>query len=331
VVKGDITMDFNEDDLILDPNSFQDEPNEQDELIQHSEMEGPLDEKDKSKDESVAIKMIGVDFIDVMLERANIENAYYNTLIVERLNQCKDEHQKLSLERERTIIQDAMDMLTDTLLAIRDFVVESDDQSIPADSLSILPSLINNIMAWKPIAALTGAEEEWKDMSNAPGYKDMIGKTWWITTQHIEGTGIPIQSVQYNIRARTILRFNNDNRLAHRTDAQRFVDSESMQEIPPHMIQASPVRFIKFPYVFTPTNTILINTKNGDVVGVTNPGNIGINSSAYPDFIMDAIQEDKKKHPEDYDDAPDNINEISQSLSDQVMAFLNEDNGEDDE
>lgn len=296
------------------------------------------------------LKMIGPDFINGMIERVNTEAAFcaFNlgkiageaTDIEERMKALAT-HETIStaLDLCRYIFQCILDGLMDNEIGSR--MSDATASSIPAESLSILPSVLSNTISWKPSGPLNGDESEWVDITDHEEYKNLIGKIWWLSAEHIDGTGILIESVQYNTRCKFVRRFNKDNRLAHRVDGQKFIDNETEEEINPFAIRGSTIRFITFPYIYTEPNLVLVDTSVGKVVDVLPASNIGLNSLARPQFVQEIIDKYEKDCAEDElaeakesaDDAGEaGVLGLRPDLRNQIMQMMQEDDsGQEDD
>ena len=115
------------------------------------------------------------------------------------------------------------------------------------DDISSLEALVAQymrstmaILSGNLLSPLRGETDEWQDV-------ELAGDMDKVLTVEFRGTPyeLKFKSIQVNVRYPKIFRFNKDNRLAHRTDAIRFIKQDN-----PNTFSTYPmsVRFIKFPY-----------------------------------------------------------------------------------
>lgn len=160
--------------------------------------------------------------------------------------------------------------------------------------------LVNDILKGYPICPLLGTEDEWEP-EIAENLLKMIGSDIWFTQEHLEGTCIHIESIDYNIRYPMIKRFNHDNRTAHRTDAVTYIDYRNGKVLSPEESKATSIRFIEFPYSVKESVKYVVDLETQMIVQENGDTSVESMGTQFPRFITELIDKDKELHPEDYE------------------------------
>lgn len=188
--------------------------------------------------------------------------------------------------------------------------------------------MMRRVLIGEPITVLLGDENEWAEEN--PEVLKQIGKELWFTTEHVPGTCIYVESMQYNIRYPFIKRFNNDNGTAHRTNAIRYINARTGESMNPADAQASPIRFITFPYSVNDAPVFVVDPEMLTVVNVIGNADNDAIGTPLPSFASAAIMADAAEHPEDYADDDDDDEDDIDEEEEAAMASA-EDRASDDE
>ena len=192
-------------------------------------------------------------------------------------------------EDEKSWLSTAYDMVQDIWEACSDFTDQYDMETIDQRVLMAIPTIMLNILNWKPTTVIFGNDDEWVDEKEI--FDAFSNKEMWFTEEHVEGTSVVITSVEKNIRFPSLRRFNHDNKYAHILDAVYYVDKNG-EAIDPVENKLSPIRFIEFPYRWRPPVMVIFDTEEGRVLGINGETD---NLYTMPKYMIDMLMKD---HPE---------------------------------
>lgn len=200
-----------------------------------------------------------------------------------------------------------------------------DDPEISVNALRCVGPMMQNFLVRHPNSALYGDDAEWEPLPEELA-KRIVGKVYrFADLKDVPEASIKIESVQRNIRAHSVLRFNNDNRYAQRIDGATYIDNDTGRVLMPDD-GISNILWIEFPYLVHEPVVKYFDMERYVVVRTENDNGPELDGYPLPKCAIKAIAEYQKAHPdlfpddEEYDDDDDD-NEDETVLPSSLQPF----------